>query len=335
MFDCDQPQEADLGPTITSALLYDRQGTHQHWVLEFATSTKNDVRVASQLQRDALIRCGEAEFRLVEAPLFDFITHTGDSPGVLVIAGDGSTCRAGQLLSIVCDGVQAFGRIVADARPLEDWFLVQDGGYPTDIEPLMGITRSPLWMRRNRYLREPAGAGSWGRRRTSIRGTGAHRKAALPAANRDCGVQGNGQAADRGNRRPGAQRSTNRSELREHAAPGRAIERRRRIKKILPAWLLDALAKDRAEFAEALMPIIDLFMDALLEKLAGELDKRVDLQSLPSSFGGGLVEQIGSLRSGSRPTLIRGLLRQGIQVLWGNEVRLAQEVNELLLREAA
>ena len=69
---------------------------------------------------------------------------------MLVVAGDGSELPRGRLLS-VGTGVQAFGRLIADARPLEDWFLVEDGGYPTDIEPLLGIMRSPLWLRRNRY----------------------------------------------------------------------------------------------------------------------------------------------------------------------------------------
>lgn len=32
-----------------------------------------------------------------------------------------------------------------------DWFLVQDGGIPADLEPLLGVFRSPLWARRNRY----------------------------------------------------------------------------------------------------------------------------------------------------------------------------------------
>ena len=30
--------------------------------------------------------------------------------------------------------------------------MVEDGGYPPSVEPLVGLFRSPLWARRNRYL---------------------------------------------------------------------------------------------------------------------------------------------------------------------------------------
>ncbi len=36
--------------------------------------------------------------------------------------------------------------------PETDWFLIQDGGLPTQLEPLLGVFRSPLLMNRNRYL---------------------------------------------------------------------------------------------------------------------------------------------------------------------------------------
>ncbi len=32
------------------------------------------------------------------------------------------------------------------------WFLVQDGGYPTESDALLGVFRSPLWIRRNRFV---------------------------------------------------------------------------------------------------------------------------------------------------------------------------------------
>ena len=34
----------------------------------------------------------------------------------------------------------------------DEWLLIQDGGFPTDLSPLLGVFRSPLWARRNRYL---------------------------------------------------------------------------------------------------------------------------------------------------------------------------------------
>ena len=100
-----------------------------------------------------------------------------------------------------------------------------------------------------------------------------------------------------------------------------------------PPWLLNALAKDRTELAKALAPDIDLFLDKLLDRLATELDKRVNIESLARTFGESLVAEIGPLKEDRRHILVRGLLRQGIQVLWGNEVALAERVKDLLLQE--
>ena len=40
-------------------------------------------------------------------------------------------------------------RSKADAE--EDWFLLEEGGFPAALAPLFGIYRSPLWLRRNRF----------------------------------------------------------------------------------------------------------------------------------------------------------------------------------------
>jgi choline dehydrogenase-like flavoprotein len=338
VFNCDQPQEADLGPTITSALVYDgvRAGAHEPWVLDFATCNAGDADVASRLERDAVIRCGEAELCLVQAPLFDFVTATGaDSPGVLVVAGDGRSCLAGKPLSVGRTGAQAFGRLLADARRLDDWFLVEDGGYPTDIEPLLGIMRSPLWLRRNRYIEEPETQPAAPDMRAA--------QQAQTTAGRPRFPLSTAIAAFRGM----AKRSVNVPANVTADLPVSARETdptfggmldeleplENTIEHLLPPWLLNALVRDRTELAEALAPAIDLFIDKLLDVLATELDKRVNIESLARTFGESLLAEIGPLKDGSKPILIRGLLRQGIQVLWGNEVALAQRVKDLLLHE--
>lgn len=342
LFDCDRPQEADFGPTITSALVYDgiRSDAREHWVLDFVTCHAGDADVASRLERDDVIRCGDAELRLVQAPLFDFVTAAGaDSPGVLVVVGDASTCRAGASLFVGHSGSQTFGRMVADARPLEDWFLVEDGGYPTDIEPLLGIMRSPLWLRRNRYIEDPDEEPAQPDIERTVRQTMRAVQQAETAAGRPRFPLSTAIAAFRGMaKRPVSVTPDLPMSAREtYPTFGGMLDEleplENTIEHLLPPWLLNALARDRTDFAEALAPVVDLLIDKLLDELAMELDKRVNIESLARTFGSSLVQEIGPLKQGSKPVLIRGLLRQGIQVLWGNEVALAQRVKDLLLRE--
>jgi hypothetical protein len=105
------------------------------------------------------------------------------------------------------------------------------------------------------------------------------------------------------------------------------------LDKLLPTWMREGLARDRTELAEALAPVVGRFIDALLDRLAVELNNRFDVKTLASSLGGSIVAKLGTLTPDTRITLIRGLLRQGIHVLWGNEVVLAQRINDLLLQK--
>jgi choline dehydrogenase-like flavoprotein len=356
VFDCDEPQESDFGPTITSALLYHgpRRSADELWVLEFKTDHAVDLGVASRLVPGVPtpIFCGATELRLVQAPLFDFGSFAeADSRGMLVVAGDGATCRAGGSLSVGPRRCEVFGRMVADARPLEDWFLVEDGGYPTDIEPLLGIMRSPLWLRRNRYLEQPPPAapqltaadidpGPEGRPRAeSLRQAVLAAQRAKP--NVDPGVAGRPRfplstaiAAVRGV--PKRSVGITADPLTATGAPFGDLLRAQPLDldldKLLPAWLRDALARDRTQLAEALATLIRPFIAALLDDLAHQINERFDFETLAGSFGGSIGTQLGTLPPDIKITLIRGLLRQGIQVLWGNEVALAQRVNDLLLQ---
>jgi choline dehydrogenase-like flavoprotein len=376
VFDCDEPQQADFGPTITSALLYhgprqcagkitqaSPRPTHDELsVVEFATHDTINGDMASRLQPDARIHCNAtgadqgrdgAELRLVEAPLFDFGGYEADSQGVLVVAGDGRKCRAGDLLFVGGKEGHAFGTILAKPRRLEDWFLIEDGGYPTDIEPLLGIMRSPLWMRRNRYIEHPPPAVASDRVRPEFDTAAAEELRTESARQMTFGAQPAGPAVNQqGSGRPlfplataiaafrGITKRPVRITVDVPSPPGdptfldMMAERqpfKDAIDRLLPEWLRNALNRDRTEFAESLAPVIERFLDALFEDLAEQLGKRIDVESLASSFGSSLVAEIGTLSPESRKVLIRGLLRQGMQVLWGSDVALAQRMNNLLL----
>ena len=344
VFDCDQPQESDFGPTITSALLYDgvRAGAHEHWVLDFKTCKPGDADLASELERDAVICCGGAELRLVQAPTFDFCTADGaGSPGVLVVAGDGGACRKDAVLTVGKSGA-AFARLISDARPPEDWFLVEDGGYPTDIEPLLGIMRSPLWVRRNRYREEPVEPADaapdpevgWEAMRATQQVAMAAGRPRFPLSTALAAFRG---MAKRSVNVPAVSsdepKTLHVTDLFLGKAPTELEPLKNSIEYLFPPWLLNALAKDRTDAAKALAPIVDLFIDKLLDRLATQLDRRVNIESLARTFGEGLAAEIGQLKEGNKHMLIRGLMRQGIQALWGNEGVLAQRVNDLLLQQ--
>jgi choline dehydrogenase-like flavoprotein len=365
VFDCDQPQEADRGPTITSALLYhgrrppaDYGGSDaapdrtdgELWALEFATDDRPDPGVKCRLKPGALISCGAAKLRLVEAPLFDFGSLVEpDSHGILVAAGDRAACREGESLFVGPKGWKRFGRMTADARPLEDWFLVEDGGYPTDIEPLLGVLRSPLWLRRNRYHwqdpPEPQQASAGGAAGAAIEAAARGRAGpAIQQARRvvDPGPAGASRfplptavAALRGlPRRPiriSADLSTATPAPFSSALAG-VQPLNLALDTLLPPWLRDALARDRTELAEAIAPLVGPFLETLFDDLAEQLNRRFDLKTLLDRFDGSVAGEIGMLTDDTKVTLIRGLLRQGIQVLWGSEVALAQRVNDLLLQ---
>ncbi len=341
VFDCDQPQEADFGPTITAALLYRgaRQSTGKGgakaapvgaggelWVLEFTTSDHRNPDLELRLKPGVPIQCGAAELHLVEAPQLDFGRFDEpDSHGMLVVDGPGAGCGAGELLLVGPGGEQRFGRLTAAARPLEDWFLIEDGGYPTDIEPLLGVLRSPLWLRRNRYLEENGLA-------TQRSGPGVNPgpsvQARFPLPTAIAAFQGTpkrpvGIATDLA--------ATTETPFRDALTAGQPLDLK--IDRLLPKWLLDALATDRTELAEALALVVGPFIGALLDDLAEQLNKRFDLQTIAGRFGGSAVNEIGTLDDDTKITLVRGLLRQGIQVLWGSEVALAQQVNSLLLQK--
>jgi choline dehydrogenase-like flavoprotein len=70
-----------------------------------------------------------------------------------------------------CDEVQQLDRGPTITSSLlyddgESFFLVQDGGFPTHLEPWLGLYRSPLWLHRNGFARPSARNGSGASQRT-------------------------------------------------------------------------------------------------------------------------------------------------------------------------
>ena len=350
VFDCDQPHDADHGPTITSALLHDRprlteedNEDHLLWAIDFKPDCVSPAWATTALRPGVEIGHGDDEARadpsrlnrtiLVQPPLFDFGGFVdGSSVAMLVVKGgtdikqlEGQTLYAEWSTNIW----QAFGRLLGKPRQLEDWFLIEDGGYPTDIEPVLGIMRSPLWLRRNRFL-EPreeapkvfAGDGAVAPR--SSRPTEAVGPMRFPLATALESVVGTPRTS--------ARISTSLDGL----TPGDALlssaqPMQMSLEKMLPPWLLDALAKDRDQLARAMATMIGPMLDAVLDDVAKRMVGRFDVDNIAGSFSDSVSGVIGDVPDDEKEVLIRGLLRQGIQVLWGSEVALAERINSIVM----
>ena len=174
VLNCDEPHEADYGPTITSALLYDQPSNELfEWTLDF-----EDGQAAQAPQAGTLIGSEQGDLiaQLVHTPILDADTWKADghNAGSLMLARLSANARdpseAFPPGGRICfrrvggdGGIEDTGsaRVVAPAVRQRHWLLVQDGGYPSDLEPLVGIFSSPLWLRRNRYRETPAPAGRY------------------------------------------------------------------------------------------------------------------------------------------------------------------------------
>jgi len=160
IFDCDEPHELDRGPTITSSLVYDREpDDHEssaRWRLAF--------RGASfEPSLGSLVVSESGGIAEVAAPAYlvsGSYQKDGNAMGELTLARLEGDFKEGEELFIDC---KPWGQINAGVRKLRHWFLIQDGGLPVEVEPALGIFRSPLWLGRNAFREEqrPPGREDW------------------------------------------------------------------------------------------------------------------------------------------------------------------------------
>ena len=160
-FDCDEVHEADYGPTITSALLY--QGPKSDigpYSVDFDQGKLDDE--AGEIPEQGYLVKGEISGEtavLFHNPWLDWGKWSdGNAHGELVLSElDGQFIAAEELAFSDPehpDNKCAKAVAKSEGRTSQDWFLAQDGGYSSDIEPMLGLFRSPLWMRRNRYIED-------------------------------------------------------------------------------------------------------------------------------------------------------------------------------------
>jgi hypothetical protein len=298
VFDCDEPHEADYGPTITSALLFQRAA-------EGLYSTSVDFRdgtLAGGVSRSPMLgdlvkgmRSG-ATAHLTHDPVLDWGEWKTGATGVLVVSSlEHGTFQAGEPLEIglqVSRGGNVDFELVASATarsPLvhhQNWFLAEDGGCPPDVEPILGLFRSPLWLRRNRYREAPVIVPF---QRPPVRDL--------------------------------------RVEAFADALGGLATSDllRSEIRRLLPPWFVDALEGDRkdllAQTAAIALPMVGRLLDELAKTLANQIDAE-----LVSKIGLGIATDAAGRK---KEVLVRGVLRQGLQVIAGGESSLADKAAAL------
>ncbi len=342
VFDTREPQDADRGPTITSALLHQKPRKADNgflWAIDFrlteswhetyeGTRAEAARAIELALQPGAEIRIdtkNSVNVKLAEPPIFDVGGFASPSSvAMLVVDGGQDVARAqGEIKVRWNDGdCSPFGKILGKPRKLEDWFLIEDGGYPTDIEPLLGILRSPLWLRRNRFIErfDDEKLVQAGPLPTSG-DSGPLRFPVATAMEALFGVP---------------RRSTRVSTGLDDVADGSsdalaALPLDISLKEMLPTWFREALAEDRTDIAKALAPLVGQMLEAVLDDVAKRLVGRFDALALAGGFTGSVAANVGDIPNDQREDLVRGLLRQSIQLLWGSEVALAARVNEMLM----
>ena len=152
VFDCDEPQELDRGPTITSTLLYDREPKDNEptarWRLAFSNASFAPV-FGSKLTTGtgSVVTAEVASTAYVVSGSF----QEGNATGEIMLSKLKGNFDKGQELFV--DTV-AWGQADANPHKVRHWFFVQDGGFPVDVEPALGVFRSPLWLGRNAFREE-------------------------------------------------------------------------------------------------------------------------------------------------------------------------------------
>ena len=342
IFECDEPQELDRGPTITSTLVYDREPPEDdpatHWRMRFTGG-----RFAPSPGDE--ISCGTKGRARVAAPAYVFAGSFAEenATGELTLTrwpGDSSLPKGftkGETLLIdKRDWAQADG----EPSPPRHWFLIQDGGLPTPFEPTLGVFRSPLWLGRNGFREK---RGQSGAKVSAYSGGGDHHESDHRAA----ATKRIGYAAlpiealtdlFAGLTRRSAGAWVN--ELSERALqllresdfePRESLEHDDessdtgddRPWSLLPDQLASALRELKGQTLDRLglesESIVASFVNQAADRLSDQLDPAL------AKFGKSDQEYISDLHLAARG------LRLGVQLLWGSQAGMARAIGEEVL----
>jgi hypothetical protein len=340
VFDCEEPHEADYGPTITAAMLYDQRADDDFSCMLDFREGRLDVGGRPPRAGDTVKAPSGWTATLAHDPIFDWggwapPTDDGPEPGVGVLAlpptditddalnpGDTLTFSSG-----------ATAKVAARLVKRRHWLLVEDGGYPSDIEPLTAVFRSSVWLRRNRYLedlpRPHASTAEMPAYPVSQRVTTPLRR---PPAGR-LRVEAFEEALGGTSRRVFAGEGTVPRSFAPLRFGGESPSRRQfllpdlfgeQLGTMLPGWFVQALAKDRDDLlqqaAAFALPVLGRLFDELSRSAAQQIDPETRARLSKNVVDDRQLE-----------ILARGLLRQVVQILAGSEATVASKAAHVLL----
>lgn len=320
VFDCDEPHEADYGPTITSALLFQNTAAEGSFSqsLDFEQGClANDNKELPAAGVKVRGKSSGATATLSHDPILDWGCWKHGAVGALVLAEVKGEFEATESVDI---GEHATAVLRSAIIRHEHWFLVEDGGYPPDLEPLVGVFRSPLWLRRNRYLEPSAGTPKPVVREPTTRTPQPMAPLRRPPTER-LRLQALGDALGGTAKRAASSdgflgRASDQSGF-------RAVNLLEdQVNALFPDWFVTALENDRKELFEHAAAFALPLLGRLLGGLSTSVAKQIDPETL-SKLGGGNVD------GKQLEVLIRGMLRQGLQIIAGSEAAVATNATRL------
>ncbi len=358
VFDCDEPQELDRGPTITSTLLYDREpGKDERsarWRLAFSKASfapPHGSKVTTDADSGGTAEVASRAY--VVAGSFQKQSAIGE---IMLSKLDGNF-EKGQALLI--DG-NSWGQVDAEPHKARHWFFIQDGGFPVDFEPALGVYRSPLWLGRNAFREAPRAPNEddWPPK-LADNDPDAHDHVEHAAASQRVGYATLPIEALT-NLISGLTRGTSEGGMAEASELGaqrlyRLRDAQSKLKfeseedestgdytsgawKLLPAQLDNAWEKLRERTLDAVGLATEDIVSSFLENAAGSLSKELSAglsnvartpQLLPVPEDLGKIDAV-LLKEIEKLGLARGGLRLGVQLLWGSQSGLARAIGEQL-----
>jgi choline dehydrogenase-like flavoprotein len=304
VFDCRDSHEADYGPTITSALLYRRPVKDEFgWSLDFSDGNGPETGPSAGAKVRGT-RSG-ATAVLSYSPQLDWgHWKSGGAAGMLVFNAVSGRFEPTETLDID-GGATATARSTAVRQT--HWFLAEDGGYPPDLEPLVGVFRSPLWLRRNRYVEFVSSTTTKSPQRSAQQLRVQSLTDSIAGTARRAGSAGGllDRVFD-----PTRFRATDLLE--------------QQIGTFFPKWFVDGLKDDHKELLEQASAMALPLFGRLLGELSKTVAERLDTGTVSRLVGNNVSEE-------KKQVLIRGMLRQTLQVLAGSEAAVASKAATLLL----
>jgi len=308
VFNCDKPHEADYGPTITSALLHTRPVAGEFGCsLDFYDGEPIfDDAPPPRAGAEVVGEHSGARVELSHDPLLDWGDwDTKKAAGALIFANDNVPSEPQfEKDETIFIGKYWRAKVRRTQVRHTHWFLAEDGGYPPDVEPLVGVFRSPLWVRRNRYVEF-----------TSERGTAPARRPPPPPIRLDTFSPSmfgtiSHEAAE--HRIAFGDRFTGTDVLSSN------------VSHFLPPWFVTALENDRKELLDQAAALALPMLGRLLAKVSKDVADDLDSGALSRMLGVAVTDT-------KKETLIRGMLRQALQILGGSEAALASTAARVLL----